>query len=64
MTPDAQWLMNGHQLDLTAPDVVQVQMNEEQTVLWVNVDGVCALRICQMKPGDITFDLPGPISTV
>jgi hypothetical protein len=37
-------------LDITAPDhPVEVQIREDETVLWVNVDGLCVLRICRMK---------------
>jgi hypothetical protein len=35
-------------LDLTAPmHGVTVEIDESGTKLWVNVDGVCALRICR-----------------
>lgn len=45
----------GPQLDITFPEAVEVKYNGR--VLWLNVDGVCRLRICRSK--EITFDLPG-----
>lgn len=42
------------QLDLTGPGVVQVEIREDGTVLWVNVDGICKLRACRI--GKITVE--------
>lgn len=36
-------------IDITAPLVVDVSICEDGTVLRVNVDGVCRLRICQIE---------------
>lgn len=41
---------DGQMLDITAPKLVQVQVSNNGR-LWVNVDGVCRLRVC--KAGDI-----------
>jgi len=35
-------------LDITAPEQVQVLVNVDGSVLWVNIDGVCRLRVCRM----------------
>lgn len=35
-------------LDITAPEVVEVRLRDDNKVLWVNVDGFCRLRICQI----------------
>jgi hypothetical protein len=36
--------------DITAPKIgVEVSVNHDQTILWVNVDGICVLRICQIS---------------
>jgi hypothetical protein len=35
-------------LDITAPTLVEVQVRRDGRVLWVNVDGACKLRICQI----------------
>lgn len=36
-------------LDITRPDtVVEVMVNNDGTVMWVNVDGVCRLRVCRI----------------
>jgi hypothetical protein len=34
--------------DITAPALVQVEVSKDRTVLWVNVDGFCRLRICRI----------------
>jgi len=39
----------GPQLDITGPCKVEVQIREDGTVLWVNVEGVCRLRICRVE---------------
>lgn len=41
-------------LDVTAPEVVDVSVRHDGSVLWVNVDGHCMLRICQI--GDIVVN--------
>jgi hypothetical protein len=42
--------------DITAPEhPVEVDIRFDGQVLWVNVDGKCVLRICQM-PGLILND--------
>lgn len=35
--------------DVTAPEVVEVVVRSDSKVLWVNVDGVCLFRACQIK---------------
>jgi hypothetical protein len=35
-------------IDITAPDVVEVSIREDGTVIWINVDGICKLRVCQI----------------
>lgn len=36
------------QVDITEPEHgVDVATNHDNTVLWVNVDGVCILRVCR-----------------
>ena len=36
-------------LDITAPKHgVDIEWREDGTVIWVNVDGICRLRICQI----------------
>ena len=43
------------QLDITAPKHVEISLSEDRSVLWVNVDGICALRICRIP--ELTVDL-------
>lgn len=51
------------QLDITHPQVVEVRIREDGTVLWVNVDGICRLRICQIGHLKLNDDRPGPAET-
>ena len=52
LKPSQQQLMES-QLDITAPiNGVEIIFNEERRVLWVNIDGICVLRICQIKKLD------------
>jgi hypothetical protein len=45
-TPEA---LLEHSLDITEPcHGVDVQIRADGKVLWVNVDGVCVLRICRI----------------
>ena len=37
-------------VDVNAPIVVDVEISADGKVIWVNVDGICRLRCCQMKP--------------
>ena len=37
------------QLDITGPELVDVQVDTDKGILWINVDGFCALRICRVK---------------
>ncbi len=34
--------------DITAPRYVQVQIRADRKVVWINVDNVCVLRICEI----------------
>ena len=37
------------QLDVTAPEkIVEVQVSSKGDRIWVNVDGICMLRICRI----------------
>ena len=48
-------------LDITAPDhEVEVRFNHDHTIVWVNVDGRCALRVCQI-PKLVVLDDQEPI---
>ena len=43
-------------LDITAPEGVQIQIRADGEVVWVNVDGICRLRICQIPHKGLTLD--------
>jgi hypothetical protein len=36
-------------IDLTQPDVVQILISRDGKTVWVNIDGVCRLRVCKIK---------------
>lgn len=44
-------------IDITAPEL-EVEIMYRNGVLWINVDGICRLRVCQIKPTTLKFDLP------
>jgi hypothetical protein len=35
--------------DISQPKVVQIQIRSDAKVVWVNVDGKCVLRCCQIE---------------
>jgi hypothetical protein len=35
-------------LDITAPSIVEVSIRDDAKVIWINVDGKCEVRICQI----------------
>lgn len=35
-------------VDITGPQAVQVDIRHDERVVWVNVDGVCRFRACQI----------------
>lgn len=40
-------------IEVIAPKQVEVTLRADGKVLWVNVDGVCRLRIGQIVPGTV-----------
>jgi hypothetical protein len=36
-------------LDIRAPEIVQFDCSEDGKVLWINVDGICRLRVTDTK---------------
>jgi hypothetical protein len=44
--------------DITAPDHVQIDMDDKGTTLWVNVDGLCVLRVSQIPPFSMDIRVP------
>lgn len=48
----------GPQIDITKPDHgVEIKIKSDGKVLWVNVDGVCRLRVCMIEKLDLDLDL-------
>jgi hypothetical protein len=43
-------------IDITHPDHA-VEISYRNGVLWVNVDGICKLRVCQIEPKLLTTDI-------
>lgn len=46
--------------DITASHTLEVQIRADGKVVWVNVDGICQLRACQISEVIITDDRPKP----
>ncbi len=40
---------NDQVIDITAPSHVEVKIRGDGKVVWVNVDGICKFRACQVK---------------
>jgi len=38
-----------NQIDVTGAKHVQIQTRFDGKVIWINVDGICLLRICQIE---------------
>lgn len=36
-------------IDIRGPEHVEIALDEDHETIWVNVDGVCRLRICGVK---------------
>lgn len=36
-------------LDITGAEIVDLDVREDGKVIWVNVDGICRLRICKIS---------------
>jgi hypothetical protein len=48
-------------IDITAPQGdVEVIIKEDGKVIWINVEGVCEFRACQIKVLDIVDKRPSP----
>lgn len=45
----ARMVEDPQQIDLTGPELVQIEIKSDGKVLWVNVDGVCVFRACRIK---------------
>jgi hypothetical protein len=44
-------------MDITAPEHgVVVSVRDDEKVLWVDVDGICVLRICQIPSGRLEIE--------
>lgn len=41
--------INDSAVDISSPESVEVLTRADKKVLWVNVNGVCVLRICKIK---------------
>jgi hypothetical protein len=35
--------------DITAPEEVEILIKEDGKVIWINVDGICELRVCRIS---------------
>jgi hypothetical protein len=55
--PDSQITLNPGEpmLDITGAGAVQIQITRSKDRVWVNVDGICRLRVCRIK-GPVEVD--------
>lgn len=42
-------------LDITAPDVVEIVVRQDRAVIWINVNGLCRLRVCNIPVGQLVI---------
>lgn len=35
--------------DITAPEIVEIEIRRDGKIVWINVDGVAALRACRVE---------------
>lgn len=56
LRPSQEALLNAH-LDITQPDAPVELRVDDRGVVWVNVGGVCVLRICRNT--DVTVNVNG-----
>ena len=40
-------------LDIAQPKIVQIEINPSGSILWVNIDGLCMLRVCVIERLDV-----------
>lgn len=40
-------------LDITGAEHVEILIREDKKVIWVNVNGVCRLRVCRIETLEI-----------
>jgi hypothetical protein len=60
LNPTLDQLVAAH-LGITEPHSVEVQVKPDmnlpgRSVVWVNVDGVCLLRICRVRTDHVVID--------
>ena len=46
--------MKTEMIDIIVPSYIDICVSKDNKVLWINVDGVCRLRACQVK--NLTID--------
>jgi Lon protease-like protein len=54
--------MDSEQTDITGAAIVEVRVRADGRVLWVNVDGICRLRVCQIDQIEVEDERSIPIS--
>lgn len=50
-------------LDISEPKDVQIVTNLQEDTLWVNVDGICVLRISKIADGTLHIERPNEQSS-
>lgn len=47
--PEQMMKLMNSQVDITGAEFVDVAFSADRTVLWVNVNGICVLRVCRIR---------------
>lgn len=45
------------QLDITGAGDIEIKVRNDKKVIWVNIDGLCVLRVCRIK-GKVVVECP------
>jgi len=55
---NAKFNLTDDTLDSTGPQhEVEIKLDQNRGILWVNIDGVCRLRVCQIpNSAHVVFD--------
>lgn len=48
--------MNDKMVDITGAECVEIDIRHDGKVIWINKDGMCVLRICQIENLEIVDD--------
>lgn len=50
------FLYDGEMKDIRQAGFVEIDVREDRKTVWVNIDGICAVRICNIRSGVTIID--------